>query len=71
MQSLKLNVNTKLSLFDNYVGSVANYECEAWGLHPAKDIVKVHLIFVKKNILVVLKSTVSMMVYITIGNIEC
>ena len=31
MQSLKLNVNTKLSLFDTYVGSVANYGCEVWG----------------------------------------
>ena len=49
MQSLKLNVNTKLSLFDTYVGSVANYGCEVWGLHPAKDIEKVHLDFCKKN----------------------
>ena len=48
MKSLELNVNTKLSLLDNYVGSVANYGCEAWGLHPAKDIEKFHLIFVKK-----------------------
>ena len=61
MQSLKLNVNTKLSLFDTYVGSVANYGCEVWGLHPAKDIEKVHLDFCKK-ILGVKKSTVSMMV---------
>ena len=49
MQSLKLNVNTKLSLFDNYVGSVANYGCEVWGLQPAKDIEKVYLDFCKKK----------------------
>ena len=49
MQSLKLNVNTKLSLFDTYVGSVANYRCEVWGSLPAKDIEKVHLNFCKNN----------------------
>ena len=38
MLSLKLNVNTKVSLFDTYVGSVANYGCEVWGLHSAKNI---------------------------------
>ena len=52
MQSLKLNVNTKLSLFDTYVGSVANYGCEVLGLHPAKDIEKVHLDFCEKKYLV-------------------
>ena len=66
MQSLKLNVNTKLSLFDTYVGSIANYGCEVWGSHPAKDIEKVHLDFCKK-ILGVKKSTVSMMVYFELG----
>ena len=65
MQSLKLNVNTKLSLFDTYVGSVANYGCEVWGLHPAKDIKKVYLDFCKKKNVLGVKSTASiaMMVY--------
>ena len=50
MQSLKLNVNTKLSLFDNYVGSVANNGCEVCGLHPATDtfFVKKKYYFMKK-----------------------
>ena len=52
MQSMKLNVNTKLSLFDTYVGSVANYGCEVWGLQPTKDIEKVHLDFCEKKYLV-------------------
>ena len=36
MQSLKLNVNKKLSLFDTYVGSIANYECEIWEVALSK-----------------------------------
>ena len=47
MQSLKLNVNSKLSLFNTHVGSVANFVCKVWGLHPAKDIEKVYLDFCK------------------------
>ena len=52
MQSFKLNVNIKLSLFDNYVGSLTNNRSEVWGLHPAKDIEKVLLDFCKNKNLV-------------------
>ena len=49
MQSFKLNVNTKLSLIDNYICSLTNYESEVWSLHPAKDIEKVLLDFCKNK----------------------
>ena len=58
MQSLKLNVNIKLSLFDTYLGSVVNYGCEVLGLHPTKDMEKVNFGFCKKKILGEKKSTV-------------
>ena len=52
-------------MFDTY-GSVANYGCEVWGLHTAKDIKKVHLDFCKKNTWYE-KSSVSMMVHFELG----
>ena len=49
----------KIVFFDTFVGSVANYGCEVWGSHPAKDIEKVHLNFCKNNTWCVEKYTVS------------
>jgi hypothetical protein len=45
MKNLHLNVTTQLSLFDTYIGSLANYGCEVWGSHPANDLENVHLNF--------------------------
>ena len=66
MKTLHLNVSTKLSLFDTYISSIANYGCEIWGLHPAHELERVHLDFCKQ-VLSVKKSTVSMMVYSELG----
>ena len=52
MKMLHLNVSTrtctKLSLFDTYISSIANYGCEIWGLHPAHELERVHLDFCKQ-----------------------
>ena len=66
MKNLHLNVTTQLSLFDTYIGSLANYGCEVWGSHPAYDLENVHLNFCKK-VLGVKKTTMSMMVYNELG----
>lgn len=62
MKPLQLNVNTKLSLFDTYIGSIVHYGCELWGQHPASELESIHLDFCKK-LLCVKKSVTSMMVY--------
>ena len=56
------NVQTKLELFDNYVGSTLNYGCEIWGNHKGPDIERVRLKFLKR-LLGVKRSSNSMMVY--------
>jgi hypothetical protein len=56
------NTVTILQLFDTYVGSVMNYECEVWGFHKAADVERVHLSFLKR-ILGVELSTLSAAVY--------
>lgn len=56
------NIQTKLELFDTYVGSILNYGCEIWGNHKDPDIERVHLNFLKR-ILGVKRSTLNMMVY--------
>jgi hypothetical protein len=47
--NMSLNFTTPLSLFDTYVGNIANYGCEVGGggAHSAPDIEKVHMDFVK------------------------
>lgn len=66
MKPLQLNVNTKLSLFDTYIGSIVHYGCELWGQHPASELESIHLDFCKK-LLCVKKSVTSMMVYFELG----
>ena len=61
-----MNYCTLLSLFDTYVGSVANYACEVWGFHKAPDIEKLQLDFCK-NILGVRRSTPNVMIYYELG----
>ena len=55
------NVQTKLELFDTYVGSTLNYGCEIWGNHKGPDIKRVHLNFLKR-IPGVNRSTLNMIV---------
>lgn len=43
MKLLHLNVNTKLSLFDTYIGSIVYYSRELWEQHPASDLESKHL----------------------------
>ena len=34
-------------LFDAFVSSILNYDCEVWGFSKSKDIEKIHLKFLK------------------------
>lgn len=55
-------METKLDLFDTYVGSILNYGCEIWGNHKGPDIERLHLNFMKR-LLGVKRATHNMMVY--------
>ena len=70
--NMSLNFTTLLSLFDTYVGSIANYGCEVWGAHSAPDIEKVHMDFCK-NILGLKSATTNAMIYFELGRLplEC
>ena len=69
---MSLNFTTLLSLFDTYVGSIANYGCEVWGAHSAPDIEKVHMDFCK-SILGVKSATTNAVIYCELGRLplEC
>ena len=56
------NMETKLDLFDTYVGSILGYGCEIWGNHKGPDIERLHLNFMKR-LLGVKRSTHNMVVY--------
>ena len=47
---------------------ILNYGCEVWGYHPAPNVEKVHLYFLKR-ILKVKQSTVNSMVYCELGRL--
>lgn len=47
--NLSLNLTTLLSLFDTYVGNIANYGCEVWGSYFVRDVEKIHLNYCKLN----------------------
>jgi exonuclease III len=65
-KSLSLNVETMLSLFDCYIGSVLNYGAEIWGFHKGTNIERVHLDYCK-TLLGVKKTTCNVMVYTELG----
>ena len=41
------NMQTKLDLFDTYVGSILSYGCEIWDNHKGPVIERLHLNFMK------------------------
>ena len=47
VKNMCLNVEILISLFDTYVASILNYDCEVRGCHSANDIEKVHLEYIK------------------------
>jgi hypothetical protein len=61
-----LNVETMLSLFDCYIGSVLNYGAEVWGCHRGANIDRVHLDYCK-TMLGVKRTTCKVIVYTELG----
>jgi hypothetical protein len=65
-KSLRLNVETMLSLFECYIGSVLNYGTEVWGCHKGDNIERVHLDYCN-TMLGVKRTTCNVMVYTELG----
>ena len=63
-----LNVETSLSLFDTYIGSVLQYASEIWGNHRDNCVEKVQLDFCKR-LLGVEKSICNVMIYSELGRL--
>ena len=63
INDMYLNVETSLSLFDTYIGSVLQYASEIWVIHGGNCVEKVQLDFCKR-LLGVKKSTCNVMKYI-------
>ena len=64
----RLNIQSKLRVFDTYVACVLNYGAEIWGFHVGRDIEKVHTRFCKM-ILKVKNSTSNFMTYTELGRV--
>lgn len=62
MKNVFFNHNSRLSLFDTYVGSVLNYAGEVLGFHKGDAIQKIQLEYLQ-IMLSVRKNTSSLMVY--------
>ena len=60
------NVETCLSVFDTYVGSILSYAAEVWGFHKAPDIERIHINYCKK-LLGVRQSTCNNFIYHELG----
>lgn len=64
----QFNAVTKLSIFDTYVSGILNYGSEVWGFHPANDIEKVHMNFLR-SIVCVRKSVCKQVLYFEVGRL--
>ena len=60
------NTETFISVFDLYVTSIQNYNCEVWGLHKGAYIETLHIYYMKR-ISKVRNSTVNHMAYFELG----
>ena len=67
-ETIFLNEETLLSLFDTYIGSILNYSCEVWGFNKANSHEIIHMQFCKR-ILGSKRSTTNMMVYSELGRL--
>ena len=45
-----LRVSFALDQFDKLITAILCYGCEVWGFHPAQDIERVHLSFIKRDL---------------------
>ena len=63
-----LNLSTKVvcQLFDAFVGSILNYNCEVWGYTKSKELERIHLKFCK-NLLHLRRSTSTFGIYGELG----
>ena len=68
INDMYLNVESSLSLFDTYIGSVLQYASEIWGIHRGNCVEKVQLDFCKR-LLRVKKSTCNVMIYSELGRL--
>ena len=59
-------VSFALDLFDKLITPILCYGCEVWGFHPAPDIERVHLSFIKR-VLGVKKSSQNGFIYGLLG----
>ena len=66
IKNYEFNIETKLSLFDTYVGRIMSYASEVWGHHHGAQLEKVHTDFLK-NILNLRKTTSHNMLYFEFG----
>jgi hypothetical protein len=65
---MSLNIETLLSLFDCYIGGIANYASEIWGTQKGNNVEKVHTDFCNQ-ILGVKKHTSNVVVYAELGTV--
>ena len=65
---IDLSISEKIKLFDSMILPILNYASEIWGFHPAPDIERVHLKFLKQ-ILKVKSQTPSAAVYGELGRV--
>ena len=65
---IALSISEKIKLFDSMILPILNYASEIWGFHPAPDIERVHLKFLKQ-ILKVKSQTPSAAVYGELGRV--
>ena len=67
-EQVSLNVSEKIKLFDAMILPILTYGSEIWGFHPAPDIERVHLKFMKQ-ILCVKPQTSNVTVYGELGRV--
>ena len=65
---IDLSISEKIKLFDSMILPILNYASEIWGFHPAPDIERVHLKFLKQ-ILKAKSQTPSAAVYGELGRV--
>ena len=67
-EKVSLNVSEKIKLFDAIILPILTYGSEIWGFHPAPEIERVHLKFLKQ-ILCVKPQTSNVTVYGELGRV--
>ena len=68
-KDMEVPINVMFKLFDSYVLSILNYDCEVWGFIAATNIERIHRKFCKRLLNVKL-STNSMSLYAELGRLS-